>query len=71
MKIKDLSFCVEVTEKDTNNVDGGYIRDISSGIFDIIPGVIPSFIPVVDDSDFIGFERIRPTPIILTDLGGI
>lgn len=71
MKIKDLSFCVEVTKEDTNNVDGGYIQDISRNLFDVIPGVIPSYFPVVDESGFIGFEPIRSIPIISTDFGGI
>lgn len=71
MKIKDLSFCVEVTEEDTTNVNGGYIRDISNNLFDIIPGIIPSYIPVEDESGFIEFQPIRSTPFIPieTDFG--
>ncbi len=69
MKIKDLYFLAEVTKKDTANVDGGGIQDISSGLFNIIPGVIPSFTPVVDDLGFIGFERITPEIPIPFDLG--
>jgi hypothetical protein len=71
MKIKDLSFCVEVTEENTANVDGGYIRDISSNLFDIFPGVIFSYYPVVNDSNWIEFQQIRPITVPETNFGGL
>jgi hypothetical protein len=38
MDIENLSFLTEITDEDASYVNGGYIQDISDGLFAPFPG---------------------------------